>query len=537
MGAKVQSLRCPGDHPVRLFFFLLMAILLLPGCAGKKASSTAQTVLFARGSDSTTLDPALTSDSESSKVCEQIYEGLVQYREGSTAVEPALARSWEVSPDGLTWTFHLQPGVKFHDGAPFNAEAVRLSYERQIIPQHPARPKGTLPYADSTLGMIKKIQVVDALAVRFVLKHPYSPFLFNLAMGNCTPIVSPTAVLPKAGRSTPPLGEHPVGTGPYTFVSWKKGQEIILQANPNYRGGEPRIKKLIFRVISDPHERALALLRGEADLIDGIDPSEIPSLKEAQNIRFLASPGMNISYLGFRLDHPPLDRRDVREAISLALDLQSLLSPLYGEAALAARGPLPPTLFGSSTSLPPHQHDLAAARRLLKKAGYAKGLTLELFGYKEARPYNPAGEKLVRAIQQELQKAGITLNLVILPWEEYLKAIDSGKGSLFLLGWIGDNGDPDNFLYPLFHSRPSPTILNPFHYANKKVDWLLEEARKSKILKEREKDYGEVQQILIKDLPAVFLSHTMDMMATRSQVFGLTLHPTGRLTLWKVSKL
>jgi peptide/nickel transport system substrate-binding protein len=219
-------------------------------------------------------DPAFGDDGESAKVICNVYEGLVRYKPDSTEVEPCLATEWKMSPDGKEWTFTLRQGVKFQDGSDFDAAAVKFSVDRQLPPQR----TDAMPYASFTFGPVKEVQVVDKYTVKFVLTEPYAPFLANLAMALAAPIVSPTAVK-KSGED---FNNNPVGTGPYKFVKWTKGQMIELTAWEGYWGDQPKTKKVVFKITKENSVRASELITGADDIIDGVDPNDVKKLEESK---------------------------------------------------------------------------------------------------------------------------------------------------------------------------------------------------------------------------------------------------------------
>jgi len=319
-------------------------------------------LVYARGADSLSLDPALIDDGESAKVIENIYDTLVTFEPGTTKIKPALATDWKISDDGLVYTFYLRKGVKFHDGTPFNADAVVASIGRQVGQNATA----DMPYASFTFGDVDKVEKVDDYTVKITLKEPNAPFLLNLAMGPAAPIVSPTA-LKKYGAD---FGHHPVGTGPFIFEKWDPDQQIVLKANPNYWGGKPKVDEVIFKVTKDNTVRAQELLAGSVDIIDGIDPADVDSLKNSPDINFLSGPGMNINYLAFRVDRPPFDNPKVRQAVSMAIDRQAIVDSLYKGIAVVANGPLPPGMLGYDPNLKPYEYNPAEAKKLLAEAGY-----------------------------------------------------------------------------------------------------------------------------------------------------------------------
>ncbi|HZW82089.1 MAG TPA: ABC transporter substrate-binding protein, partial [Candidatus Deferrimicrobium sp.] len=285
---------------VKKIVALAMATVLvgavLTGCsstgstATNNAPKTSDTLIYAQGAEPRGLDPALVDDGESAKVMSNIYEGLLKYNKDSTKVEPSLAKSWDVSADGLTYTFHLQEGVKFQDGTDFDADAVKVNIDRQLPPQ----VTKDMSYASFVYGSVKDVQVVDKKTVKVNLTAPSTPFLANLAMVMSAPMVSPKALKDNNNNVNQAL----VGTGPYKFVKWDKDQSIVLVANDQYWGTKALTKNVIFKFIKDNSARVVALNNGEADMIDGIDATVVDQITGAGNKIFQA-PGMNINYMAY----------------------------------------------------------------------------------------------------------------------------------------------------------------------------------------------------------------------------------------------
>lgn len=482
---------------------------LLPGSGDR-------TLVYARAGDAATLDPAFLQDENSARVSVNIFEGLVQFKPKSTDVFPCLAENWRVSPDGREWTFYLRKNVRFHDGTPFNAEAVRFSLERQMPPQ--ATPE--MAYAPFIFAPVDRIVTPDPYTVKFILKYPYAPFLRNLAMPAAAPIVSPAAV--QAAGSD--FWKKPVGTGPFIFENWENGKKIVLKANESYWGGTPQSGRLVFKVIKQSRLRAMALKLGLVDVIEGIEPSDATYL-EQKEIRVLRRPGVDINFLGFYTDKEPFNLQPVRKAVSMAIDTDHIVNVLYGGNAFVAKGPLPPGVLGHDEEIRPVSYDPQGAKELLKRAGYSGGLKITLITYESTRPYNPAGgNKLSAAVREDLAKAGIDVEVKSYPWEEYKKALLEREGDGFFYGWISDNGDPDNFLYTLFSSSQIEGGLNAFHYRNKEVDLLLTRGQQETEPLLRQKLYRSAVREILLDTPCVFLNHSMLTAAVTPRVKGFVLN-------------
>jgi peptide/nickel transport system substrate-binding protein len=517
-----------------MVLLLMIPLLLLVNTnvipvTAKIAGRESPSLIYVREQDSITLDPAWAQDEESCKVISNIFEGLVRFKAGSTEVEPCLAESWKVSSDNMVWTFYLRKDVKFHDGTPFNAEAVRFSLERQMLSQDGS----SLNYASFTFGMVEQIKVIDPYTVSFILKYPYAPFLNNLAMAASAPIVSPTAATALGDA----FSENPVGTGPYRFVRWDKGKRIILKANSDYWGGPPECSTLVFKVVKNSRLRSLLIRFGLADITDGITAADARYL-EQKGCRVLRSNGLDLSYLGFYNDKEPFNNPALRRAVSLAIDRKQLTEKLYRGNAVEAGGPLPPGVLGYDPESRPLPYDPAGSREILASQNLAGGLKITIITYTNQRPYNPAGgQKLAEAIQADLAAVGIETEIKAYPWHEYKEALLKEEGNAFLYGWISDNGDPDNFLYTLLSSAQIESGLNTARYRNREVDLLLARAQQSADLALREQLYREATKIIIQDAPWVCLNHSLRLTAVAPGIEGFVQHKTGYPYLHGVKKV
>lgn len=512
---------------ILIISLLMLSTSLLTACGNNKEnddkkenSKKSKTLIYARGADSTGLDPAYVSDGESTKVTVNIYEGLVKYKEGSTEIEPCLAADWEVSEDGKEYIFNLRKDVKFHDGTPFNADAVVFSVDRQLPPNRTS----DMPYASFTFGQVEKIEKIDEYKVKFTLSESSTPFLANLAMGLAAPIVSPKAEN---------LMEEPIGTGAYKFVKWDKGQAITLEKNEDYWGEKAKIDKVIIKVTKENSVRASELIAGSVDVIDGVDPNDVKQL-EGSGLNLLKEKGMNINYMAFNCSREPFNDPKVREAISHVINREELVKYLYQGYSEVANTQIPSFIPGYNSEIQPYKYDVEKAKQLLKEAG-KENLEVKIISYSNPRPYNAVGQKLAESIQNYLAKAGIKAVIDVYPWKEYKEKASQGEGDILFFGWIGDNGDADNFL-SLLDSKEIESTLNSAKYANPQVDELLAKARMLPNGEERDNVYKQIQEILAKDAPWLPISHATDMAATSSKVKNFRLHPTGAVFLKDVDK-
>lgn len=484
-------------------------------------------LVYGRGGDSVSLDPAKETDGESLNVCDNIFETLVRFKPGSTEIEPGLAQSWTVSPDGLEYVFTLRSGVKFHDGTSLDGAAVAFSLLRQHDPKHEAfgYAKSWDYWGDMGFGkLIKSIEPMGSDRVRFVLNHREAPFLANLAMSFAA-IVSPTAVR----KYKQDFARNPVGTGPFKFSSWTRGERIVLGRFADYWGPKAHLDRVIIRSIPDSSARLNAFLAGEIQMMNLPTPDQVASIKKARkDAKVIEKEAMNVAYLAFNTQKKPFDNVKVRQAINLAIDKKALVKGIYSGMAKEAVNPMPPTVWGYNSAIKPYPFDPAKARSLLKEAGYPKGFETELFYMPVSRPYMPDGKTVATAIQANLKDVGIEVKLTTFEWAIYLEKTKNGEHPMALLGWTGDNGDPDNFLHVLLSGNNAVAPANNIaFYNNKEVTKLLEDARRETNQSQRSALYRKAQVLIHQDAPWVPLAHSVDMMPMDAKVQGFVLAPTG----------
>ncbi len=514
----------------RARFGVLVAAALALGSlgAGVALAQPGSQIVIGLQAEPVTLDVAQLSDYNSSRAAMEMYEGLVRFKDGSTEIEPGLAESWEVSDDGLVYTFHLRPGVTFHDGTPVNAEAVRFSFERQIDPENPYHDTGEFPYAEFTLGDIDSVEAVDDLTVRITLKETFAPFLANMAM-HAAAIVSPTAVM-RYGRD---FSEHPVGAGPYRFVSWQRGVEVILEANPDYWRGAPKVQRLIFRPIVEDQARLAALEAGEIDLAVNLPPDDLPRLRDDPRFTFAEQPGMHTWYLVFNVTKEPFDDPRVRQAVAHAIDRDAIVQAILGGTGETAVNFLPPVVWSYTDDVEAYPYDPERARELLAEAGYPDGFAVE-FWVPESGSGMQQSVAMGTVIQDFLGRVGIDVTIQQFEWGTYLDRVivpvDQADSvpAMFEMSWIGDNGDPDNFLYILLSGDQFPANgFNLGYYDNDEVDELLRTARTTTDQAARVPLYQEAQRLIMADLPVLPVDHETQIVVLDANITGFVPHPTG----------
>jgi len=483
------------------------------------APATVDTFTYAQGADPRGLDPALVDDGESSKIIVNIYEGLLKYAADSTKVEPSLAESWEISPDGLTYTFKLKQGVKFHDGTDFNADAVKFNIDRQL----PPKVTPDMGYASFVFGSVKDVVVVDPSTVKINLTTKNTAFLANLAMSLAAPMISPKALTD--GKNS--VMEAPVGTGPYKFVKWSKGENVVLVRNDAYWGEKAKTKNVIFRFISDNSARVLALNNGEVDMIDGIDATVVDKVTSGGDKLFQAA-GMNVNYMAYNTTTKMFKDPEARMAVSQAINVDELVKSLYQGYSEKATTILPAFVPGYDSSVKQVSYDEAAAKAGLAKAGIKK---IHMITYSNPRPYNAAtGAALAAAIQGYLQKVGVECTIDTFDWTTYKAKVKAGDYDMAFYGWIGDNGDPDNFLNLLADKDPSMNIArwqDPVYIA------MIKKALETPNGPERDAQYGAMEKYAAERAIWLPISHAKTLAGYRPTVSGFNYHVTGNVFLSK----
>ena len=483
------------------------------------------TLIFGRGGDSVGLDPAHEKDGESFKVCENIYDRLVQYKDESTEIEPALAESWESSEDGLTWRFNLRKGVKFHDGTPFNADAVLFSLNRQHDPNHPFHNVGGSYTYWSYTGLteiVEKIAAPDAYTVQIILKRPYAPFIYTIAM---TPfsIVSPTALQ----KWKADFRNHPVGTGPFKFVRWDREDKVVLEANTDYWEGRPPLDRIILRSIPDNSVRLIELQNGSIHAMEFPNPDDLPQIRADDQLRIIEQPGMNVGYLAMNLDKKPFDNLKVRLAVNHAINKHQIITQLYQGMGIPAKNPIPPTMWSYDDSIEEYTYDPAKAKALLTEAGYPDGFETTLWALPVPRPYIPDGSALAAAIQSDLRRVGIKAKIVTFDWGTYLEKTKNGEHDTAMLGWSADLGDPDNFFYYLLSKEAAKKPAgNIAFYRSDEMQEVLVEAQSTTNQAKRIELYKRAQGLFHRDSPWVPLAHAKQILIINKQIQNLKLHPT-----------
>jgi len=501
--------------------------------------AAAKTLVFCSEGNPESLNPQIVTTTTGINAARPFFNNLVEFPPGSTEPVPALAESWEISSDGLEYVFHLRHGVKFQSSDIFtptremNAEDVLFSLERQWKEDHPYHQVSGSNYDYfKDMGMpdlLKSIEKVDDHTVRFRLTRPAAPFLADLAMPfNIIQSAEYGALLLKAGTPEK-IDTNPIGTGPFQFAGFQPNVAVRYRSFPDYWGGRQPIDTLVFSITPNAAVRLTKLKAGECHVIAFPNPGDRGAIEADPSLRIMQQEGFNIGYLAMNTTKPPFNDVRVRRAINIAIDKQSIIEAVYQGAGVAAKNPIPPTLWSYNDDIQDYPYDPEAAQKLMIEAGLAEGFDTDLWYIPVSRPYNPNGKRVAELIQYDLAKIGIRVNLLTEEWSAYRQKLQNGETSMALYGWTGDNGDPDNFLDVLLGCTSARIGGNNIaRWCNREYDKLVNDAKLVADRAAREKLYREAQVIFHEDAPWVPLAHSVVFMATRANVTGFKMDPLGR---------
>jgi peptide/nickel transport system substrate-binding protein len=525
-----------------------VALVGIAGCGGGGTiggggGGGGSTFIFGRGADSVCLDPINATDGESFRVTRQIMDSLLRFKPGGFEFAPALATEIPKPENGgLSYTLKLRKGVKFHDGTEFNADAVKFNFDRWRDTKNPYHKGGGSAtsqfsyYSSSYRGfdddsVIQGIDVVDDYTVRFSLKVPFGPFIANLTMSPFA-IASPKAIK----KNVDDFWQEPVGTGPFKFVEWERNSLVRVEANDDWWGsslpasqgyGGPHLKETIIKTIPDNTQRVAALTGNQLNAADGLVPDDVPSVKDQEGFTVKFRPPNTVGYLAMNNEKAPFDDPQVRQAFNYAINIEQIVASVLRGQGEVASNYMPSLLRFFNKSIKPYPYDPDKAKQMLKDAG-AANLKTELWYMPIPRPYMPDAKSVAEVMQQNLQKVGVSAKLVTYEWATYLTKTGSGEHTTCLLGWTGDNGDPDNFLNVLLNSASATSTgaLNVAYYKNPEVDKLLLKGQTTIDEAARQDTYYKAQEIMHGDAPWVPIAYVTPPLAMQDTVTGLDPNPT-----------
>lgn len=508
-----------------LLFLSLAVAVVLAACGGKeegkKDGNTSSTpdnttetggdLIIAETSDAQSLDPHGSNDVQSSNVQNGIYETLV-VRDENDELAPGLAESW-TQVDDLTWEFKLRTGVTFHDGEAFNAEVVKKNFDR-VLDATVASPRAFL------YEMVTEVNVIDDTTVQFVTEYPFSPLLAHLTH-NGGGIISPKSIDEDYAAMTGDvaagsvIGTNPVGTGPFKFVSWTPGNEIKLEKNADYWGTPANVDTVTIKVVPESATRVADLQSGNAHIIGAVEPNQVENVNASGVATVDETPSTSLTYIGFNTQKAPFDNKLVRQAISKAIDRQTLIDGIYEGFGIPAISPISPGVFGYTEDVTPTAYNIEEAKALLAEAGYADGFKTTIWTND-----NPARQNVAIVLQQALKELNIDVSIEVLEWGAYLEKTAAGEHDMFILGWSNSTGDADYGLYALFHSTQHGDAGNRAFYTNPEADKLLDAGRREADPDARLAIYNDAIKLITDDAPLAFVLHPSILTGVSDKVTG-----------------
>jgi len=476
--------------------------------------------------DVNSLDPAKGLGTHTLRTVDNMYNSLVETWGDQAEPQPSLATEWTSDPTGIEWTFKLREGVKFHDGTPFDAEAVKFSIDRSLFPDHPYHFP-PYPFPPFFLASIKEIQVVDPMTVKFVLKAADPTFLGNLVW-TTSGIVSPAAIK----QHGPDIETNPVGTGPFKFVAWEKGKRLVMEKNPDYWGGAPQADTLIFKPVPEEAARLTQLQKGDLNVAVALSPEFIPEVEKDESLKLLIGPGVHTWYVQLNVNYKPLDDVRVRQALNYAIDREAIVNDILKGAADVSSSFSYPGTWSYEPESEIYTYDPEKAKSLLKEAGQDGGFDL-LYLVPESGSGMVAPKAIGTVMQAYLEQIGVRCEIQTMEWGAYLNEFvgaggmdrpDSGKPPLAMIqmSWMSPVADPG--LYINYYLKTGGTF-NAGSYSNPQMDELLDAAMATVDVEARKSAYSEAQILAAQEAPWIFMFHARNVVATKANLGGLTLNP------------
>ena len=523
----------------------IAAIAFAAGTAFIAGTASAKTLVFCSEGSPENFYPGINTTGTSFDANSQIYGRIVDFDRGTTSVIPGLAERWTISPDGLTYTFFLRKGVKWHSNKgytptrDFNADDIIFAIERQWKEAHPYfKVTSTNHSYFNDMGMpklIKSLDRVDDYTVRFVLNKPEAPFLSNLAMEYAGVQSKEYAdAMLKAGTPEK-VDQEPIGTGPFFLVQYQKDAVIRYKAFPQFWGGKAKIDDLVFSITPDAAVRWAKLQKGECHVMPYPNPADLDAIRKDVNVTVLEQAGLNVGYLAYNVEKKPFDDVRVRKAINMAINKKAIIDGVYLSTGVAATNPIPPSMWSYNTAIKDDPFDPEGAKKLLAAAGLPNGFATDLWAMPVQRPYNPNAKRIAELMQADLAKIGVKAEIKTFEWGEYRKRMQAGEHQMGMLGWTGDNGDPDNFLNTLLGCDASKNNgSNVSKWCYKPFEDLVQKAKSVSGQAERTKLYSDAQVVFKEQAPWFTIAHAVQLKPIRKEVIDFKLSPFGRHTFYGV---
>jgi peptide/nickel transport system substrate-binding protein/oligopeptide transport system substrate-binding protein len=499
----------------RILFVTLLAAM---ACKGGESSPSRHTLIDSRDTyDPRSLDPALSTDVPTGRAVGYIFDGLVRFTPDAQVV-PGLARVWEVSPDGLTYTFHLRTGVKFHDGRAFSARNVISTFQRVLDPKTkggrgwPLYPiAGAKEYADGKGGRsISGLSSPNDSTVVIRLKEPFAIFPKLLAM----PVA---AIVPDSVPSN--FGEHPIGTGPWKFVEWKHDDYLKFAKNAGYWDTPPKADSLMARIVPEPSTAVAEFESGNVDVLY-VPEGETRNWEQTDEKKAMleTAPALRVFYVAINTTRGPLADPRVRQALNYATDARGILEGIVSGRGNLAAGVIPPSLPGGDSTRQGYTRDVAKAKQLLAQAGHPNGIDIELWSSQ-----TPPFPRIAQTIQANLAEAGVRVKLVQRDASSMREAARAGQTDMALKDWFADYPDAENFLYPLLHSANKGAGGNVSFYSNAEYDKIVDQARREQDDAKRVALYKQADALEYNDAPMIYLFFYKELYAVQPWIKGFVV--------------
>lgn len=501
------------------------------------SAASAKTLVFCSEGSPEGFNPSLyTAGTTFDASSRQIFNRLVEFERGTTSIGPALAESWTVSNDGLEYSFKLRKGVKwqttktFAPSRDFNADDVVFSFKRQWDKNHPYHKVsgGSYEYFNgmSMPDLIKDIVKVDDLTVKFVLNRPEAPMIANLGMDFASILSAEYADKMSKAGTPEKVDLEPVGTGPFQLVAYQKDAVIRFKAHPDYWAGKAPIDDLVFAITPDATVRYQKLKAGECHVMPYPNPADIEAMKKDSDINLMEQEGLNVGYLAYNALLPPFDKPEVRKALNMAVNKQAIIDVVFQGAGKVAKNPIPPTIWSYNEATKDDAYDPEGAKKMLEAAG-VKDLKTKIWAMPVQRPYNPNARRMAELIQADWKKVGVEAEIVSFEWGEYLKrSKDKARDGAVLLGWTGDNGDPDNFLAVLL-GCDGVGGSNRAQWCHKPFEDLIQQAKTVSDSGKRTELYKKAQIVFKEQAPWATIAHSVVYKPIRKEVVDFKIDPFG----------
>lgn len=493
---------------------------------GNTAEGGVKDLVVAWLSDPPSMDPHMSTDQQTSVMTTHIYDTLVKH-DKDLVIQPSLAESWN-AVDDVTWEFKLRQGIKFSDGSGFNAEVVKANLDRMLDPKV-ASPRASL------VDMVKEVKVVDENTLQIVTAYPYSPLLAHLAHPGVS-IISAEAIkqdyekVTAGDKAGAYLNQNPAGTGVFKLESWNPGQEVKLVRNDDHWGDKAKLDSVTFKVVSEDGTRIAELETGYAHIVEPVSPSSISRVEGLDGAYLNRQASLSLSYIGFNTEKKPFDDVRVRQALSMAINKDEIISGIYEGTGIPATGPLAPDVYGYDASVKPIENNIEKAKELMKEAGLEKGFSTTIWTND-----NPERIKMAEYVQSKLKELNVDVKIEVVEWGAYLAQTAEGKHDMFVLGWSTVTADADYGLYQVFHSANVGEPGNRTFTKDAELDKLLSEGRKESDPDKRKALYKQAQEKLVELAPMLYIHHQEYLDGISDKVKGYWRHPNGIMQLHGVS--